>query len=55
MTLVEAETLAMQTLKQVMEEKVTATNVELAAVSAATGRFRIYHQDEVTAVLARLK
>ena len=54
MTLKEAETLALQTLKQVMEEKVTSTNVEISAVSAATGRFRVYSADEIQEVLSRL-
>merc|ERR1712010_389163 len=42
LTLVEAETMAMKILKQVMEEKLTSTNVEIAAVSAATGKFKVY-------------
>ena len=54
MTLVEAETLAMKTLKQVMEEKLTSTNVELASVSAATGKFTVYDDAALQAVIERL-
>ena len=55
MTLKEAETLALQTLKQVMEEKVTDVNVEIAAVEKTTGRFRIYKPAEVEEIMQRLK
>lgn len=55
MTLKEAETLALQTLKQVMEEKVTNVNVEIAAVEKTTGRFRIYKPAEVEEIMQRLK
>merc|ERR1711981_458377 len=54
MTLVEAETLAMKTLKQVMEEKLTATNVEIASVSAETGKFTVYSKEALEAVIARI-
>ncbi len=54
MTLVEAETLALSTLKQVMEEKVNSSNVEIGAVTAASGKFRIYTKAELDAVIARL-
>ena len=54
MTLVEAETLAMKTLKQVMEEKLTATNVEIASVSAATGKFTVYDKEALEAVITRI-
>jgi 20S proteasome subunit alpha 5 len=54
MTLVEAETLAMKVLKQVMEEKLTSTNVEIAAVSASTKRFRLYDTAALEAVIARI-
>eukprot|EP00698_Gefionella_okellyi_P004473 TRINITY_DN14115_c0_g1_i1.p2 TRINITY_DN14115_c0_g1~~TRINITY_DN14115_c0_g1_i1.p2 ORF type:complete len:243 (+),score=65.06 TRINITY_DN14115_c0_g1_i1:25-753(+) len=55
MTLQEAETLALGTLKQVMEEKVTSTNVEIAVVPVSTGKFRIYKPDELDALIARLQ
>merc|ERR1712070_317666 len=54
MTLVEAETMAMKTLKQVMEEKLTATNVEIAAVSASDGKFKAYNAEELDAVISRI-
>ena len=51
-TLAEAETLALSTLKQVMEEKITAENVEMASVTSAG--YRIYSTPEVLAVIERL-
>lgn len=54
MTLQEAETLALRTLKQVMEEKLDGTNVELAAITKETGLFRIYNQDELKQCITRL-
>lgn len=53
MTLEEAEELALSVLKQVMEEKISTENVELARVTAEKG----YHSatvEEVGAVLDRL-
>ena len=53
MTLEEAEGLALSTLKQVMEEKISTDNVELARVTADRG----YHSataEEVGTVLERL-
>eukprot|EP00164_Ancoracysta_twista_P000444 GFYU01000601.1.p1 GENE.GFYU01000601.1~~GFYU01000601.1.p1 ORF type:complete len:249 (-),score=93.93 GFYU01000601.1:168-890(-) len=54
MTLQEAETLALSTLKQVMEEKVNNKNVEIAVIKADDKKFRIYTPEEVEAVMARL-
>mmetsp|Transcript_10476 Transcript_10476/g.17128 ORF Transcript_10476/g.17128 Transcript_10476/m.17128 type:complete len:242 (-) Transcript_10476:256-981(-) len=54
MTLKEAEKLALSTLKQVMEEKINSTNVEIAAVAASTGQFKIYSQEELEAVIRTL-
>lgn len=54
MTLQEAERLAVQTLKQVMEEKLDSNNVEVAAVPASTKKFRVYNKDEVEAIIKRL-
>jgi 20S proteasome subunit alpha 5 len=51
MTLADAEVLALSTLKQVMEEKVTPTNVDIAKVAPA---YHLYTADEVQAVIARL-
>lgn len=51
MTLEEAEVLALSTLKQVMEEKVTPTNVDIAKVAP---KYHLYTVAEVEAVIARL-
>ena len=51
LTLAEAEVLALGTLRQVMEEKVTATNVDIARVART---YHLYGADEVEAVIARL-
>ena len=52
MSLEEAETLALFVLRQVMEEKINATNVEIAA--AANGKFRVYSVSETDAIISRL-
>ncbi|KAG2449752.1 hypothetical protein HYH02_005277 [Chlamydomonas schloesseri] len=51
MTLAEAEVLALSTLKQVMEEKVTATNVDIARVAP---KYHLYTEEEVQALIGRL-
>ncbi|KAG1657966.1 hypothetical protein FOA52_004737 [Chlamydomonas sp. UWO 241] len=51
MTLAEAEVAALSILKQVMEEKVTPTNVDICRVSPA---YHLYSAAEVEAVMARL-
>lgn len=53
MTLAEAEELALSTLKQVMEEKISTNNVELARVTPDKG-FHIATMEEVGEVLDRL-
>ncbi len=53
MTLEEAEELALSTLKQVMEEKISTQNVELARVVPKIG-FHIATAEEVGVVLDRL-
>ena len=53
MTLQEAEELALSTLKQVMEEKISTDNVELARVTPDKG-FHIATPEEVASVLERL-
>lgn len=53
MTLKEAEKLALHTLKQVMEEKISATNVEIASVEVGK-KFRIYSAEELEAILAQI-
>lgn len=54
LTLEEAETLVLKTLKQVMEEKLDAKNVQLASVTKDKG-FRIYGDEEMSTVVARLE
>lgn len=51
MSLEEAELLALTTLKQVMEEKVTSTNVDIARVAPT---WHMYSQEEVEGVMGRL-
>lgn len=53
MTLEEAENLALSTLKQVMEEKISTDNIELARVTPEKG-FHIGTQEEVALILERL-
>ena len=47
----EAEVLALSVLKQVMEEKVTPTNVDIASVAPT---YHLYKQEEVQDVISRL-
>lgn len=54
MTFREAEDLALVVLRQVMEEKLNATNVEIAAVRADDKKFHVYDGEEVQAVIDRL-
>ena len=51
MTLLEAQTLALSTLKAVMEEKVSATNVDIATVAPT---YALFTQQQVQAVIDRL-
>ena len=53
LTLEEAETLVLKTLKQVMEEKLDSKNVQLASVTKEKG-FRIYSDEEMASVVERL-
>ncbi|TQV98761.1 hypothetical protein V2A60_007537 [Cordyceps javanica] len=53
LTIVDAETLVLKTLKQVMEEKLDSKNVQLASVTKEKG-FRIYTDEEMAAVVERL-
>jgi 20S proteasome subunit alpha 5 len=48
-----AEMLALEILKQVMEEKISASNVEVASVRIDS-KFHVYTKDEVQAILSRL-
>ena len=47
LTLAEAEVMALSILKQVMEEEIKPTNVEIASVSAATGKFQVYNAGRI--------
>ncbi|KAG2250896.1 hypothetical protein Bca52824_081032 [Brassica carinata] len=51
LSLSEAETIAVSILKQVMEEKVTPNNVDIAKVAPA---YHLYSPEEVEAVISRL-
>ena len=53
LTLEEAETMVLKTLKQVMEEKLDSKNVQLASVTKDKG-FRIYGDDEMKRVVETL-
>ena len=48
-----AENLAVKILKQVMEEKLNATNVQVASVTKTTG-FKIYSVEEVQNLIDRM-
>lgn len=50
----EAEDLALVVLRQVMEEKLTAKNVEIASVTADKKKFRIYSAEELQSIIERL-
>jgi 20S proteasome subunit alpha 5 len=52
MSLADAAALVVRILADTMEEKVTATNVELAAVTPAGG-YRVYSAEEVAALIAK--
>ncbi|KJE91061.1 proteasome subunit alpha type-5 [Capsaspora owczarzaki ATCC 30864] len=53
LSLREAAILALSTLKQVMEEKLTATNVELACVTAERG-YHVYNKAQLEELIAAL-
>lgn len=53
MTLQEAEVLALTTLRQVMEEKLDATNIEVASVTPQR-KFHIYTKEELAQIISRL-
>jgi len=54
MSLKEAETLALTTLRQVMEEKLSKTNIEVAVIPVTTKKFHLLSQVEVEEVIQRL-
>jgi 20S proteasome subunit alpha 5 len=51
MSLREAEILALRTLKQVMEEKINTTNIEIASIPLATHRYRVSTREELTSLM----
>ncbi len=53
MTLKEALALAVKVLKQVMEEKLNASNIQVATVTVADG-FKILSEDSVAEVISTL-
>ena len=50
MTLAEAETLALKVLKQVMEEKLSAGNIQMATVTKTAG-YQLLSEDQVKALM----
>lgn len=54
LTLAAAEKIALEILKQVMEEKINERNVEVAVVRASDAKFHMYNKEELKAVIARL-
>jgi len=54
MTLNEASVTALSILKQVMEEKLNSTNVELCTVTEAD-KFKMYSKDEIEAIIKEIK
>ena len=53
LTLQQAENLALNTLKQVMEEKIEDENVQLASITPADG-FKVYSAADVQSIMKRL-
>merc|ERR1712113_965329 len=54
MTIKEAETLGLTVLRQVMEEKLSKVNIEVATVRADTKKFYLYNSDELDLVIKGL-
>lgn len=54
MTLVDAQSLALITLRQVMEEKLSSKNIEVGIVRASTKKFHMLNAAERDEVIARL-
>ncbi|KAN0055767.1 hypothetical protein ACTA71_011654 [Dictyostelium dimigraforme] len=55
LTIAECQKLALTTLKQVMEEAITTTNVEVAVITKAEKKFKIYNKEELAAVIQTLE
>ncbi|OHT17232.1 Proteasome subunit alpha type-5 [Tritrichomonas foetus] len=54
MTLEEAENLALSTLRQVIQEKLSENNIEVACANVQTGRFKVYSAEQRQAIVERL-
>jgi len=54
MTMADAEVLALTTLRQVMEEKLTSVNIEVSVVKKSDAKFTLFSKQEVEALIARL-
>jgi 20S proteasome subunit alpha 5 len=54
MSLADAETMALTVLRQVMEDKMTAINIEVARMSKDDGKFKVLSNTELDDVIARL-
>lgn len=55
MDLQEAKKLALEVLKQVMEEKLSSTNVEMAIVTKEDPTFRLLTREEIETLIGELK
>lgn len=55
MELHEAKKLALEVLKQVMEEKISATNVEMSVITTADKKFTVATKEELEEVILTLK
>lgn len=55
MSLEEAESLAVSILTQVMEDKISKSNIEVAAVRSTTKKLEIYNPDKIQAIIDRQK
>ena len=53
MTMKEAEVLALKVLKQVMEEKLTSTNIEVASVTPERG-YAVYSEEQLKVIVDAL-
>jgi len=51
----EAQTMALEVLRQVMEEKLNSTNVEVAIVTPTTGKFTVLRREELEQIIKGLK
>lgn len=54
MTMHEGETCAVGILRQMMEEKMTTVNVEVASISTTTGKYKHYSVAEIETIINRL-